>query len=344
MNYKRIGSIVFLIVLIIITAITIARGNDMEAVIVALKTLQTEYLLAGIAVALFFVSAEGIMIWYLLRAIQEPVRLFRCIKYSFIGFLFSGITPSATGGQPAQLYYMKKDGIGFANGTLALMSVALMYKFILVLMGLGLLLFWRTGLTAYLGSYIWIYYLGLFLNAAVVIVLAFIMGSPGCSKHIVLGIERFLVKIRILKPSGQRIEKALGAVADYQSAVEFIRHHPFKILVITMMTILQRLSCFFLTYLIYLGFGLSGAGFFPVMALQAVVYISVDMLPLPGSVGASELVYSIVYLSIFKGEYLTASLCVSRGLSFYMLLIVSFGITVVNHIITARRQRLLPHS
>lgn len=339
MKYKRFGSVLFLFVLIIITAVIIIRGNDMQAVVVALKTLQTKYLLAGIALALFFVSAEGMMIWYLLRAIQDPVGVVRCIKYSFIGFLFSGITPSATGGQPAQLYYMKKDGIGFANGTLVLMSVALMYKFILVLMGTGLLVFWRAGLVSYLGSYIWIYYLGLFLNTAVVIVLAFIMGSPACSKRIALGIERFLVRIHILKPSGKRIEKVLGAVADYQSAVEFIRHHPFKILVITVMTVLQRLSCFLLTYIIYLGFGLSEYGFFPVMALQAVVYISVDMLPLPGSAGVSELVYSLVYLSIFKGEYLTASMCVSRGLSFYMLLIISFGITVVNHIITVRRQR-----
>lgn len=31
-------------------------------------------------------------------------------QYSFIGFFYSGITPSATGGQPVQLYYMSKDG------------------------------------------------------------------------------------------------------------------------------------------------------------------------------------------------------------------------------------------
>jgi hypothetical protein len=35
----------------------------------------------------------------------------KVMRYSFIGFFFSGITPSASGGQPAQIYYMNKDNM-----------------------------------------------------------------------------------------------------------------------------------------------------------------------------------------------------------------------------------------
>ena len=68
------------------------------------------------------------MIWYLLTSMRKKTdsqttvlcvvgkekvcSLWRCIQYSFIGFFYSGITPSATGGQPVQLYYMNKDGKG----------------------------------------------------------------------------------------------------------------------------------------------------------------------------------------------------------------------------------------
>ena len=48
----------------------------------------------------------------------------RCIQYSFIGFFYSGITPSATGGQPVQLYYMNKDGNRGSDSTVVLMTVA----------------------------------------------------------------------------------------------------------------------------------------------------------------------------------------------------------------------------
>lgn len=53
--------------------------------------------------------------------------LLRCISYSFIGFFFSGINPSATGGQPMQLYYMKKDGNKISSASVVLMTVAVIY-------------------------------------------------------------------------------------------------------------------------------------------------------------------------------------------------------------------------
>lgn len=58
------------------------------------------------------------------------------------------------------------------------------------------------------------------------------------------------------------------------------------------------------------------------MALQASVYISVDMLPLPGSQGISELMYISVFAPVFTDTLLASSMCVTRGLSFYFLLAI----------------------
>ena len=74
--------------------------------------------------------------------------------------------------------------------------------------------------------------------------------------------------------------------------------------------------------------GLSGTDAFTIMALQAVVYISVDMLPLPGSQGITEIMYAAVFQKIFIGNTLTVSLCVTRGINFYMLMIISALVAV----------------
>ena len=49
---------------------------------------------------------------------------------------------SATGGQPAQIYYMKKDDLPIPISTLVLMIVTLAYKFVLVMLG-GLIFLFR---------------------------------------------------------------------------------------------------------------------------------------------------------------------------------------------------------
>lgn len=301
----------------------------MKEVTAAIRKVHPVYLVVAAGLGIFFVSAEGIMIWYLLHAVDAKVKIMQCFKYSFIGFFFSGITPSATGGQPMQLYYMNKDGRKVSESTVVLMAVAVIYKFVLVIMGIGILLFAHDVLVEYLGGYIYLYYLGLALNVIVVILLLFIMISPKVFRNMVLGIEKFLVKIRILKPSEKRMQTLTGFTDRYQETVRFFLQNKHRIVVVILFTVLQRVSVFVLTYVIYLGFQLSGTGAFMVIMLQASVYIAVDMLPLPGAQGITELMYKRVFRQVFSGSYLTASMCVTRGINFYFLMIVSAIITLV---------------
>ena len=246
-----------------------------------------------------------------------------CVKYSFVGFFFSGITPSATGGQPMQLYYMQKEGHKVSDSTVVLMTVAVIYKFVLVVMGLGILVFFYQPLADHLKGYLYLYYLGLFLNTALVVVLLFIMISPRCFKGIVVGGENLLKKFHILKKSKRRTEKLIEMADQYHEAVLFFLRNKSKIVAVIIFTVIQRCSVFFLTWLIYQGLELDGSSAFTVMSIQASVYIAVDMLPLPGAQGITEMMYKTAYSQVFPGACLTASMCITRGLNFYMVLIVS---------------------
>ena len=128
MNRKNLISAAFFLVLLTATIVVIFQGNDMNTVVAAMQTLSPVYLVAAALTALFFTSAEGIMIWYLLGSLEGKTPLFSCIKYSFVGFFYSGITPSATGGQPMQLYYMQKEGHKVSDSSVVLMKVAVVYK------------------------------------------------------------------------------------------------------------------------------------------------------------------------------------------------------------------------
>ena len=273
MSKKNIISAIVFILLAALTFYVIFKGNDMEAVVESVRTLHPLYLCAAVATAFFFVSAEGFMICYLLRSLNYKTSAATCVKYSFVGFFFSGITPSATGGQPMQLYYMQKEGHKVSDSSVVLMTVAVIYKFVLVVMGIGILIFCYKPLADHLQGYLYLYYLGLFLNTLLVVVLLFIMVSPKCFKGIVVGGEKLLKKLRILKNSGERTKKLIEMADQYHEAVLF--------------------------------------------------FLAVDMLPLPGAQGITEMMYKTAFSQVFTGATLTASMCVTRGLNFYIVLIVS---------------------
>lgn len=316
---------------------TVFRGQDAEQVIGALRDLSTPALCLAMFTALFFVSAEGIMIYYLLRSLNGRSGLLRCISYSFIGFFYSGITPSATGGQPMQLYYMCRDKNSLSESSVVLMTVALIYKFVLVLIGIAMLVFWHKPLKHYLGEFFPLFLLGLGLNLMLVLILLAVMLAPKVIKNIMIYTERLLVKIRILKVSEQRTEKIERFVGGYREAVRFLIGNRRKVFNVCLFTLVQRCSVFILTWIIYRGFGLEGADALTVSLLQASVYIAVDMLPVPGAQGITELMYRNIFGTIFTGGYLMPSLYVTRGISFYFLLLTGIAVIVYRMLVTDRR-------
>ncbi len=325
---KKIISAVIFLALMAVTFYVVFKNQDLTEIIDAIKQMEKGYLALAVGIALFFVSAEGILFWYLFKNVGEKASLLSCIKYAFVGFFFSGITPSATGGQPMQLYYMSKDGRKVANSTVALLSAAAAYKLVLVLMGVGICLFWWNPLKGYLEGFMPLYILGLFLNAGLVVVLLVIIMNAAGLERFLCAAERFLVKLHLMKPSEKRRESIHEMITQYQETVTFLKTHLRVVTFLLVITFVQRCSVFGLTWFVYKGMGLSGTDAFTIMALQAVVYIAVDMLPLPGSQGITEIMYAAVFHKIFIGNTLTISMCVTRGINFYMLLIISALVSV----------------
>lgn len=316
---------------------SVFRNQNMVDIIAAAKMMPIPSLVAAAILSVFYVAGEGSMICYLLKGLGEKARLLRCIAYSFIGFFFSGITPSATGGQPMQLYYMKKDGHPISASTVVLMTVAVVYKFVLVVTGTGILLFWSETLKEYLEGYYLLYFVGLSLNAALVAILLLIMFSPGIIMAIFSKIEEFLVSFRFWKVSEERKGKVNQFLAGYRETVCFLKNHKKLIGVTIICTFLQRFSVFVLTYVVYRGLGLNGFAMTDIVFLQASVYIAVDMLPVPGAQGITEAMYKKIFRNIFPGQCLIASMCITRGNSFYFIMIVSFGVWGITYLKNNRK-------
>ena len=322
--HKLIVNVAAFAVIMALTFWSVFRNQNFSEIADSISQMSGGHLAAAVFLAVFFVTAEGCMIWYLLKGIGEQTTLLRCISYSFIGFFFSGITPSATGGQPVQLYYMKRDGNGLSAASVVLMTVAIIYKLVLVLIGIGMLVLWNGSLKVYLRSYYGLYFLGLFLNIALVVILLLVMFSQRTIRTCFDWIEKVLVHFRLWKNTGSKRERVEQFLSGYQNTVDFLRSHKRMIGVTVAGTFIQRFSVFVLTYVVYRGLGLSGVTALDVVFVQAAVYIAVDMLPVPGAQGITEAMYRSVFENIFVGNYLVVSVCITRGLSFYLVMLIGF--------------------
>lgn len=338
-NRKSVFQIAFLLALIGLTCYMLFKDQELDEIWRTIQMADKRYILFGIILVIIFVCCESVIIYYMMRSLKKEVHLKNCIRYSFIGFFFSCITPSASGGQPAQIYYMKKDRIEIPVATLVLMIVTITYKFVLVLTGVVLLLFCRPMIRTYMQDTGFWLYLGLILNVGCVALMYILIFKPRLTKKLMhLGLV-FLEKCRFVKHKKERTERLSGSMDKYKESAYFFRDHKGVVFHVLLISIFQRFCLFYATYVVYRAFGLEGHGAFEILILQAAISIAVDMLPLPGGVGISEALFLSIFRPVFGSALVMPAMLLSRGISYYALLLISALVTVAAHLKVVRSGR-----
>lgn len=332
---KAVFNIIFLIAIFSLTMYLVFRGEDIHDIAEVIRDADLRFLLVGIFCVILFILGESVIIFYMMRSLGAKVKMGHCALYSFVGFFFSCITPSATGGQPMQIYYMKKDKLPVPVTTLVLMIVTITYKAVLVVIGALLCLFGRTFLERYMGEFIWVFYLGVALNVFCVTLMLVLVFAPGLAKWMMIKGLKILEHFRFLHPKHKRLEKLEASMDLYHETAAFWAEHKGIILNVFLITFVQRVILFTVTYWVYCSLGLRKCDIFTITILQAVISVSVDMLPLPGGMGISETLYMVMFVPVF-GEVLLPSMLLSRGISYYGQLLLSAVMTCAAHLIIGR--------
>ena len=191
----------------------------MEALAAYLKQSDVRYWIAGTVLVVFFILSESVIIYYMMRSVGQPAILTHCFLYSFVGFFFSAITPSATGGQPAQLYFMKKDKLSMSISTLILMVVTITYKAVLVVIGLVVVIFRPRVIMQYLSPVIGWCYLGVALNVFCVAFMMILVFHPTLAENILVSLIRVFCRITHSKKEKKWIQKISGAMEKYSGSL-----------------------------------------------------------------------------------------------------------------------------
>lgn len=329
-KYKKIliDAILFFVI-IGLTLYGVFHGEDLSGLKDAVKKSNILWLIPAVPLVLFFIAGESIVIWHMLDCYGIYVKERFCFLFSAVGFFFSCVTPSATGGQPMQIYFMKKEDIPVPIATVILLVVTITYKFVLVVVGIGLWLFAGGFLAEYVAEARWVFYLGILLNVGCVILMCVVVFHPSFAKKTLILGAKLLERIHILKHKEERLDKIERSMNHYHEAAEFMSSHWGMIARVFVITVVQRFAMFAVTYFVYRAFSLNSMNFFEVMFLQAVISVSVDMLPLPGGMGISEGLFMVIFKKVFGEALLIPGLILSRGLGYYSELFLSAIFTLV---------------
>ena len=341
-SLKYIVDIGFIGVMLWLTFRLLFKGQELGQILHDLSGASPPWIVLGAASVFGFVAGESCIILYILRQFKyKRIKFLKCLKYSFVGFFFSYITPSASGGQPAQMYYMSKDGIKLGLSSLIMVLITIAYKGVLVIMGLLLMAINASTVFHYAGRLGWLLLLGFVLNVLFIGALLFLLWRPDKVRIAGIKIVDILTGKGLIreKKSGKYSQKIMKICDTYTLGAVYVKENPSVMVKTLLLTAAQRLCLFSVTWIVYKAYGLSGVSYFDILTLQVMIGVAVEMLPLPGAAGITEGCFMLSFGKIFGRELVKPALLISRGLSFYLVLIVGGLVTLTAHLLVIRKSK-----
>lgn len=284
-------------------------------------TLKLQWLLIAIGSAVLCWIAEGFALNLLCIHLYPEWRYRKSFFVGMIGLLYNAITPFSTGGQPMQIYTMRKMGMdtGKAGSIIAVKTIT--YQVVMVLYSLVLvaakLRFFQTSVSNF--SFVTI--IGLVTNGTFIALVILFMISETTTDKIVYSVIYFLNKIKLCRHPEERYEKIHSQLEIFHDASKLMGNS-FKLYVnVIAVTIVQITLNSLIPYFIYRSFNMNTASITTMVAAQVFVAMVSAFVPLPGASGGAEGSFYIFFGMFFKSAIIPAIL-LWRIITYYANILV----------------------
>ena len=305
-----------------LTVYIISKEFGLSSVMEILTTINPWFLIPAVLCMLMFSLGEALNIRLGLKLSGYKTSLFSALKYAYTGFFFSSITPSASGGQPAQIYAMHRDNIRVSHASFSLLLELIGYEVASIsIASVGLIVSLVSPLKLFEGISIgWVLVLGFFVNFALLTGLVLIMFSKKAVKAIACVIIK-IVSIFSKKPDTKI--KLLKTFAEYRLSANRLKNNKGVLVKVILISLLQFGAYHSITYFCYRSFGFSERSLLEIMSLQGLLFTSVSCIPLPGSSGAMEGGFGLLFKKVFSEGVIGSAIVLCRLVSFALPLVLS---------------------
>jgi uncharacterized protein (TIRG00374 family) len=296
----------------------------------ALRNVEPLWLLLAVPFIVIDWFGGGLRLYLFSRVFHPSIRFKACVKANMANYFLGAITPSQTGGGPAQIYMLYVAGMPAVEATSASLMTFFSTTFFLVLSGAALYLF--RGFVPLPGKLLGhLFNVGMlfFLVVAAILVVALLI--PGFYRE--LSRLLILVASRLRRKDYLRTGSWAHGMLDavdrcHRQLIHYVQRH-FHVFVYG---ILVSGVCFFskfaVSYLVVRSLGVR-ASFLEVAMLQLAVILINYFFPTPGGSGSAELSSAALMSAVVPKGLIGFYVVLWRVLSTYVS--VGVGGAVVLH-------------
>lgn len=262
-----------------------AKGNATQVV----QSLSAGFLILALGAAVLDLLIGAVRYQIFLRRIRPGTSLWLPIRADLANRFIGAVTPSQTGGGPAQVFVLHRGGIPIPDA-LSFLLINFLSTLVFFLMA--------GGFTAWIfrarfpdgAIHVLVQYGFIAFAACLAVMLAGLLRPAWIAKPMAAAASRLHGDRRPWAQAIARVcEAGANCVDQYRAAcTRFIRDNPMLPLLSFVLTVILYLNKFTLGWLIMRGLGVDG-GYLTTIAVQALLHFILYVAPSPGGSGIAEI-------------------------------------------------------
>ena len=268
------------------------------------------WILVGLGVFDLNMVIDALVTQIYLTAEYPGFRFIDSLKVAFVGVFFGAVTPSNTGGQPMQLYFLSKKNVRIGFGSACLTQKFIVYQLVTtsfsvfaVIMKFG---FFQTAFTNFWSSAFIV--LGFLSQVGVTALFLVVCFAENFTKKLIRLIYRILVALPFVKDPHRKIRKITREFRMFHSSNRMLMKDKKRMIKIFVLVFVQFICILSVPFFIYIAFdmpaaakaaGVPAGNFFDFICIQSFVLFTSNLVPLPGASGGAELAFSMYFHPYF---------------------------------------------
>lgn len=249
---------------------------------------------------------------------------------TLIGQFLNGITPFSTGGQPFQVYLLKKDGHRISDSTSAMVKDSIAYQVALLIMGIFSITLNLVLKTIPINSRLTpLIIIGFIINIMVLLFLFMIIRMRKTTLSLINKLLLILNKIR-KKNTDQlkkRIEKGLD---NFYNCYEELRKNKKQFIITVLTNVINLTLLYMIPYIIFKSLNTNTLDIMRSIMLTSFVMLMGNFVPIPGATGGIEYGF-IKFFGIFNTNIsvISGAMLLWRFVTYFFGMLMGFIMLII---------------
>ena len=236
---------------------------------------------------------------------------------------FHAITPFAVGGQPYEIYSLKKSKLKITEATNVSIVNFIVYQIALVLLGIIAIVYNHHFVLLKENDLLKnLVVVGFLVNFIVIVALFLLTCTKKINKILMKFIIKVLNKIHLVKNKDEKIKQFNEYLNEFHQGAKILLHDKKLFIKLIFVHFIGLISSYLIPLTLTYAMGISSYTGIEAIVLSSYVMLIGAFVPIPGGTGGLEYGFMTFYGSFIKGSKLNAIMLLWRFITYYFAMIL----------------------